>query len=120
MGKNQPGYRSEKYLTGSGRVRLTRWTPNALYYDVDTQSDTVLVINQNYYGAWRLVRGRGEVFSNNGLLAIRLPPGGQSIELRYVDYDFIIGAIISLATGVTTVMLLRRAWRRCATSGCQT
>ena len=114
VGKNQPNYRGEQYLTGPGTVRPVRWTPNALYYDVDIKSNTVLVINQNYYGAWRLVGGKGEVFSNNGALAIRLPPGAQRVELRYVDHDFIVGAIISLITAITAIFLIGKMRSRSA------
>jgi len=95
---NEPGYRGEYYLRGPGAMALERWTPNALSYDVSTPDRNVMVINQNYDANWRLARGRGEVFSDGGLLAVRVPAGGQSLRLVYRSYDFALGAAMSLLT----------------------
>ena len=55
-------------MNGPGTVRLEKWTPNALEYDVDTASPSDLVINQNYDQSWRLTRGTGQVFEFGALL----------------------------------------------------
>ncbi len=107
-GENQPGYRGEQYLTGPGSVALLLWTPNALSYEVDAPADTVLVINQNYYPAWKLVGGSGEVFSDDGLLGVRLHSGRQKIRLQFIDYYFIVGIIVTLAAIFGAVVLFRR------------
>jgi hypothetical protein len=95
---NRPGYRGEEYLLGPGSLSLAHWTPQILDYDVEVKSATVMVVNQNYDYSWKLAKGRGEVFSYNGLLAVRLPPGTQRIRLRYSRYQFIAGLAISLVT----------------------
>ena len=74
---NQPGYKGEQYLLGAGSLALSRWTPETLDYDVDVESPTVMVINQNYDPPWKLYRGKGELFSHNGLIAVSLPAGKQ-------------------------------------------
>jgi hypothetical protein len=59
LGLNKPGYRGEQYLLGSGSVQLLEWTPNILRYAIDTAAPTVLIINQNYYSSWHLMKGAG-------------------------------------------------------------
>ncbi len=93
-----PGYRGEEYLAGSGSVSLRRWSPNLLAYRVDVPRPTVLVINQNHDSSWRLWSGRGEVFSQGDLLAVRLPAGVQDIELLYLSTPALLGLLVSAAT----------------------
>ncbi|MGH7814722.1 MAG: hypothetical protein ACREQI_12060 [Candidatus Binataceae bacterium] len=97
-GYDEPGYRGEQYMIGSGSVKLARWTPNALSFDVEAPCATVMAINQNYYRNWRVTAGRGEVVSEDGLLAVVLPPGRQRIEITYRSTPFLIGLAITLAT----------------------
>ncbi len=80
---NLEGYRGEAYVVGSGKVRGTLWTPNALEFQVALDQPGVLVVNQNFNTLWELVAGHGEVFPSDGLLAVRLPAGAQRLTLRY-------------------------------------
>jgi hypothetical protein len=109
-GFNGPGYRGEQYLLGPGTVQLVRWTPNALTYEVAAPQPGIMVVNQNYFPSWRLSRGRGEVFSHHGLLAVRVPAGDQRITLSYRDNAFVLGALISMLTMLVAlaVMFLER------------
>jgi hypothetical protein len=102
---NRPGYRGEQYLLGAGSLRLATWSPEILVYDVDVKSPTVLEINQNYDTSWKVHRGRGEVFSDNGLLAVRLSAGAQQIELRYRSDAFVAGLLIALAAFLLALLL---------------
>lgn len=97
-GFNGPDYRGEQYMLGPGSVDLDRWTPNALSYEVAAPRSSILVVNQNYFPSWRLSEGRGQVFSQDGLLAVRVPAGNQRITLKYRDDAFILGAVISALT----------------------
>ncbi len=97
---NRPGYRGEYYLLGPGTAALRRWTPNALSYDVVSAAGNILVINQNYDSNWKLARGRGQVGSYHGLLAVRAAGGAQHITLVYRSDFFVLGAVISLLTCV--------------------
>ncbi|MGH7814723.1 MAG: hypothetical protein ACREQI_12065 [Candidatus Binataceae bacterium] len=105
-GFDQAGYRGEQYLLGPGTVKLTRWTPNALSFDVAAPCPTVMAINQNYYRNWRITEGKGEVVSEDGLLAVVLPPGEQRIEIAYRSEAFSIGLLITL----TTFLILVSVW----------
>ena len=114
IASNQPGYRGEYYLLGTGSLALRRWTPNKLSYDVVTPAANVAVINQNYDANWRLAQGRGEVFSHDGLIAVRVPAGAQHLQLVYRSHAFLMGAAISLLTCLITLVLWRANRRRSA------
>jgi hypothetical protein len=104
-GSNQPGYRGEQYLLGPGTAKISKWTPNALTYDVAAPRDTTLVVNQNYDDGWRVVSGNGEVFSNDDLLAVRIPAGAQHLMLIYRDKYFSLGAILTMLTILAAILL---------------
>ena len=117
-GYEQSDYQDEQYISGPGTVRLEKWTPNALEYDVDTASPSDLVINQNYDPSWRLTGGTGQVFEFgalpasemrdfpvSGLLAVRVPAGHQRVELRYRPTSVIAGTAITLITLLVSLPL---------------
>jgi hypothetical protein len=83
IGSNEKGYRGECYLLGGGKVTQTLWTPNRLSYEVNASEPTSLVVNQLLYPGWHLVHGDGSVYSEYGLIGVRVPPGRQVVELAY-------------------------------------
>ncbi len=97
-GIEDPHYRGEQYLLGAGSVRLNRWTPNELGFEVDVPSPTVLVINQNYDSNWTVIGGSGEVIANEGLIAVRIPQGRQELQIAFRSHSFRVGLLISLLT----------------------
>lgn len=105
---NRPNYRGEQYLLGEGSATLSRWTPNALTFDVDIPSQSLLVINQNYDSGWKVTDGQGVVLSHTGLLAVRLPEGHQRLKLTYSSFAFAIGLSITALTFLVTLVLWRR------------
>jgi len=112
-GYDQPGYRGEQYLLGPGTATLTNWTPNELSYNVLAPGPTVLIVNQNYDEGWHLIRGKGEVFSREGLIAVRLPAGRQHLEIVYRPRSFVIGLGITMLTFVAMFVIWR--YERCRT-----
>ena len=111
VASNRPGYRGEYYLLGPGSVSNSRWSPNALGFEVDAPKATVLVINQNYDRSWRVVSGPGETLSQNGLLAVRVPAGQSQIALRFISFALLYGFAITLLTTIGAVVLLIREGR---------
>ncbi len=105
VGYDQPGYKGEQHLDGPGTVRLIRWTPNALSYEVTALAPTALVVNQNYDDGWRLAAGSGEIFSDNGLIGVRLLAGKQHLELVYRSKAVEEGLAISLLTLAATLFV---------------
>ncbi len=109
-GYDQSNYRGEQYLLGPGSVDLANWTPNALDYEVNAPESTVLVINQNYWPGWLLTEGRGEVFSEGDLLAVRVPAGKQHVRLVYRGTRLLSGLAITLIS--LAAMLSLWTWER--------
>lgn len=107
LGYNQAGYRGEQYLLGQGKVALTRWTPNAMSFDVDVPLPTVLVINQNYDPGWQVTQGQGMVVPQYGLIGAKIPAGKQHIVVAYRSRPFVIGLAITLATLAMMLLLWR-------------
>ena len=108
VGFNQAGYFGEQLLTRPGSITLHQWTPNALTYEVDTQTPNLLVVNQVYDSNWRVVEGSGQVVSAAGLIGVRLPPGRQHVRLAYRSIAFIAGTLITLLT----MMMAAIVWRK--------
>jgi hypothetical protein len=107
-GSNDQGYLGEQYMLGPGSVTLKRWTPNRLEYAVDAgAASSVMVINQNYDPSWRVMSGQGQAFSQDGLLAVRVPAGKSQIVLRYISMAAIVGLAISMLTALAAFMLIR-------------
>jgi hypothetical protein len=104
-GYEDADYRGEQYLLGAGDLSLTKWTPNALGFEVDAPSPTVLVVNQNYDPDWQVVNGRGEVFNNAGLIAVHIPAGHQQLELAFRSRAFWIGLALTLTTLLALLVL---------------
>jgi hypothetical protein len=107
---NEPHYLGEQYMAGPGTVSLAMWSPNRLSYQVDAPARSTVVINQNYEPGWSLAQGQGSVISANGLLAVSVPAGRQSITLRYRGTAFELGALISILSLLIAVAL---AWSGC-------
>jgi uncharacterized membrane protein YfhO len=105
LGYNEPGYRGEYSLLGGGTVTQTRWSPNALSFNVSADSDATLVINQNFDGDWKIASGRGTPVSEHGLLAISVPQGHQTITLRYRPKNIGFALLATLAAALATFLL---------------
>jgi hypothetical protein len=105
---NQPGYRGEQYMKGPGTVQLTRWTPNVLEYEINAPAPTEMIVNQNYDPYWTIGRGAGELVSENGLLAVRVKAGRQHVVLSYGGWPWKVGALVTFATFLVAMWLLRR------------
>ena len=106
---NRPGYAGEQYLLwGQGQVSIAQWTPNALTYKVDAITPAAIVVNQNFDPAWRIARGQGHLYSEDGLLAVRVPAGKQELTLDYRDttvfWGFMIFALALVAAGAFWAM----------------
>ena len=109
LGYNQNGYRGEYHLSGSGVAAETYWSPNRLKYRIDSPDAATLVVNQNFYPGWRVISGRGEVYSEDGQLAVRVQPGRQEVELRFIPTFLFRSLILSLLASATAMSLW---WKR--------
>jgi hypothetical protein len=110
VGYNQANYSGEYYLVGPGQVTQTEWTPNQLRYHVSATAPTELVVNQNYFPGWRVVRGSGDLASRGGLLAVRLPAGSQDITLRFRPKHLAVAVTLTLLGLIATVLLWKKGY----------
>jgi hypothetical protein len=111
-------YRGEVYLVGAeGTVRTLLWSPNRLRFQVDIRKPGKLIVNQNFYPAWRSADGR-RLRSHAALLSLRVTPQDRTIELYYRRDSFYIGAAISLLCWIGLLVLVQRS-RAAATSAAQ-
>ena len=84
------------------------WTPNRLQYEVNVPTPTSLVVNQNYYPGWRLTSGNGELYAENGLIALRLPQGRQLLELVYAPQHILLAFALTIAAGAALILIWRK------------
>ncbi|MEW5851972.1 MAG: sulfatase-like hydrolase/transferase [Myxococcota bacterium] len=93
----------------AGTARLVTFSPNKLVVEANLTREGTVLINQNHHRLWRVVDGGGEVVSANGVLALKLPAGQQTVTLRYQPTGFWGYALLSLVAWVVGIRLL---WRR--------
>jgi hypothetical protein len=108
LGYNQTGYRGEYYLLGTGTVSQTMWTPNRLGYELDVPAPTSLVVNQNYYPGWRLANGKGQLYPENGVIAVRVPAGRERIELVYAPEHILLAFALTIAAAAALIFIWRK------------
>ncbi len=111
-----PRYRGEVFTANSANLaRITRFTPNRIGIHAELSGPDTVTVNQNYSRDFSSDKGR--VFDSNGLLGVELPAAGSyDVELRYLPFSFLAGALISLLTAAAllydAVAMRRRRSRR--------
>lgn len=98
----------EEYaLDPAAQVSETAWSPHAISLAIDATAATTVVVNQNFDKHWR--SDRGEIINYQGLLAVKIAKGKQTLQLRYRDPLVVATAAMS---GLTALFLLGVAlWR---------
>ncbi|MEQ2007867.1 MAG: hypothetical protein ABMA26_13805 [Limisphaerales bacterium] len=82
-------------------VLSTRWDREAISIEVEANAPVWVVIAQTYYHPWKAFEGDRELpirRANHAFQAVEVSEGRHSIQLRYVDRAFQLGAALSLAT----------------------
>ncbi|MGA9723653.1 MAG: hypothetical protein WBQ86_14435 [Candidatus Binatus sp.] len=110
VGYNQANYSGEYHLVGPGQITQIEWTPNQLRYHVSATAPTELVVNQNYFPGWRVERGVGDLASQDGLLAVRLPAGSQDITLRFLPQHLAVAVTSTLLGLIATILLWKKGY----------
>jgi len=109
-----PAYPGEVWVAeGRASAELREMNSNSIEVKVNAENDSesVVVVNQNYRPGWRC--DSGEVTSRRGRLALRLSSQpSERITLCYRPLSFSVGLAISLATviGAAAWLILGR-WR---------
>ncbi|KAF0178143.1 MAG: hypothetical protein FD161_2080 [Limisphaerales bacterium] len=95
-------------------VLSTRWARESLSIEVEANAPVWVVIAQTYYHPWKAFEGERELpirRANHAFQAIEVSAGRHTIELRYVDHAFRLGAAFSLTTLALVLFGLLRARR---------
>jgi uncharacterized membrane protein YfhO len=84
-------------------------TPHRIDAEILTHTNTVLVIAESYYPAWKaFVNGRPVALlrANGAFQAVPLLPGKNIVLLLYQDEKFHAGALISASSACLAISLL--------------
>jgi len=90
-------------------VQLTRWTPDALTFDVDHTGEGVLVVSQIYSSGWKAtVDGKhvDVMQTDHALLGIPVGPGMHTIEVLYAPTTLTVGLWVSGIGGIVSIAVL--------------
>jgi hypothetical protein len=105
-------------ITFTNATRATvlkqQFGPHHITAEVEAAEPSVVVFAQAHYPAWKaFVDGVPTpiVPANYAFKAIQIPAGTHSVELRYVDRAFQLGAIISSITLLGSLVSFSLAWR---------
>lgn len=90
----------------SAKILSPRFSPERLAFRVEASEPSLVVIAQSFYHAWK-ARVDGVPISlwraNHAFQALQVPAGGHEVELKYEDWRFYIGTVIS---GITLLVCL--------------
>ena len=89
---------SEASIVGADGHASLYSIPNEFVVDLEADAPAWLILNQNYHPDWQLVSGNslGPVQNKDGLLAVRVPPGRQTVRLRFQARAYRIGLWLSI------------------------
>ena len=104
-------YRGEVYALAAGtRVPISFPRPNRIAFDISLPSEDTVVLNQNYDRGWRA--SVGEATQHDGHLAVRLPAGEHTVQLRYSSWLFLLGIVVSAAALAAALWAMHSRGRR--------
>jgi uncharacterized membrane protein YfhO len=82
-------------------ISAYRFASHRLALDVDAQGAAIVVIAQAFYHNWHAYVDGSKVplwRANHAFQALEVPQGRHQIQLRYEDWGFYAGAIVSGST----------------------
>ena len=113
VARRAPGYRGEAFVDG-GRASVSRWTPSSATIAVEgARGGARLVYNMNHDPGWtaRVVSGGrasdARVEADHGRVALGVPEGDSTVELRYVPPGLGLGlALGALGLAAASALVL--------------
>ena len=99
-------------FTKSGTIKLTQYTPNALNYTSQSDSDQFAVFSEVWYGpdkGWNLyIDGQPAPLlrANYILRAAKIPAGTHEIEMRFEPESYAKGSSIALISSILSLLLI--------------
>jgi hypothetical protein len=99
-----------RIVRGRGSLGAVERTSSRAWFDVDLRTPARVVINQNLAPGWR--SNYGEIVSDHGRLALRLPAGRRRVELRYRPEMLWPSLALSALGALLALSIWRRPWSR--------
>ncbi|MBX5481945.1 MAG: hypothetical protein IRZ16_08935, partial [Myxococcaceae bacterium] len=78
---------------GAGTATRTAWSPNRIDVALSLTRDATLVVNQNWHPGWK--SDVGEVFSDEGRLAVKVPASAKKVTLWFLPRSGVGGMLVS-------------------------
>ncbi len=121
-GEPYPGFIGNAYILETNQsLNFTYFSPQKISLQLpQLSSESVLVINQNYYKGWSAkVSGSNVAFSLGGLLAARLGPedSGREIVFTFSSAPFVLGAVLSLIAAAIAALVFLKPGKAAAVAG---
>jgi len=92
---------------GKGKVKLIKYSPNKINFSVDTQSNNILFMSDNFFPGWTVFidDNVGRIYrANYSFRAVPVPKGKHTVIFSYNPKPFYIGVSVTLAT-IMVIML---------------
>lgn len=105
-----------KIKTGEGNVneiKIIKYSRNKILLKTHSDTEKILVISDNFYPGWiaKINEKNTEIIrANYTFRAVAIPAGKNNIEIIYTPKSFIAGAIISIASISTAILILIIKW----------
>lgn len=96
---------AEEYVVdpGVGHAKRVSWSPNQIVVRASMASAGRLMVNQNWHPGWRA--SVGTVVSDDGLLAVDLPPGERDVTISFRPRSALAGGAVTAAALAALVLL---------------
>ena len=109
--KGEASYRGEYYLEHGAEVKPQLWTPNRIDFEIVSEKEDLLVINQSYYSDWRATNGF-EAKSHNGIISVRLHAGKNKFSVYYLSTAAVAGFVLGILMLMAVYLLCKFRARR--------
>ncbi|MFQ5354865.1 MAG: YfhO family protein, partial [Thermodesulfobacteriota bacterium] len=90
-------------------ARILDYSENTVTVEVDSESDTVLVLGDLFYPGWKVkVNGeKSRIIRVNGLVrGVPLKAGSSKVVFCYMPLGFIIGLVLMALSGIFCIILI--------------
>ena len=111
---NDASGRLSETNANTSRIHRARFDAESAEIEVVADQPSVLVVAQSFYHPWRAsVDGEPTRIwrANQAFQAIQIPAGRRTVRLRYRDWMFVSGVVVSCASGLFCAVVLWRSMK---------
>jgi hypothetical protein len=107
--ESEPVFQKSSSFTGSKFVKCLEYQNNYFKYQVNTDTNSILVFSEIFYPEWDAYIDGNEteiIRANYSFRAVAVPAGKHTVEIKYESSSFKTGLVISIISLVIAVVLL--------------